>query len=59
MVTQVAHRWTDLFARPHKFAQKLLKATQKPRVGHGSDFSTTIGAITAPQGIEKFRETCR
>lgn len=53
MVTQVVHRWTDLYASPHKFAQKLIKATQKPRVGHDSDSSTTVGAITAPQGIEK------
>ncbi|OJD17947.1 hypothetical protein AJ78_01978 [Emergomyces pasteurianus Ep9510] len=36
-----------------KFTQKLLKATQKLRVGHGADSSTTMGAITTPQGIQK------
>ncbi|OAX83817.1 hypothetical protein ACJ72_01818 [Emergomyces africanus] len=36
-----------------QFAQKLLKATQKLRVGHGADSSTTMGAITTPRGIEK------
>ncbi|EEQ83487.2 succinate-semialdehyde dehydrogenase [Blastomyces dermatitidis ER-3] len=36
-----------------KFAQKTLKATQKLRVGHGANSSTTMGAITTPRGIEK------
>ncbi|PGH01169.1 hypothetical protein GX51_05365 [Blastomyces parvus] len=36
-----------------KFAQKILKETQKLRVGHGADSSTTMGAITTPRGIEK------
>lgn len=36
-----------------KFAQKLLEATKKLRVGHGADSSTSMGALTTPRGIEK------
>ena len=36
-----------------QFAQKMLQATQKLRVGHGADSDTTMGALTTPRGIEK------
>lgn len=38
-----------------EFAQKMLQATQKLRVGHGSQSSTTMGALTTPRGIEKLQ----
>ncbi|KAJ4200266.1 hypothetical protein NW767_007787 [Fusarium falciforme] len=36
-----------------KFAKMILEATQKLRVGHGAESSTTIGALTTPRGIQK------
>lgn len=36
-----------------KFAQMMLEATQKIKVGHGSDPSTTMGPLTTSRGIEK------
>lgn len=38
-----------------KFAQKILDATAKLRVGHGADASTTMGALTTPRGIDKLQ----
>lgn len=37
------------------FAQKVLQATQKLRVGHGADSGTTMGALTTPRGVEKLQ----
>lgn len=36
-----------------KFAKMILEETQKLRVGHGAESSTTIGALTTPRGIQK------
>jgi succinate-semialdehyde dehydrogenase len=36
-----------------KFAQMMLEATQKIKVGHGSDPSTTMGPLTTSRGVEK------
>jgi succinate-semialdehyde dehydrogenase len=35
------------------FAQTMLEATQKIKVGHGSDPSTTMGPLTTSRGVEK------
>lgn len=37
------------------FAQKVLQATQKLRVGHGADSGTTMGALTTARGVEKLQ----
>lgn len=39
----------------NKFIQMLLEATQKIRIGHGSDPSTTMGPLTTNQGIDKLQ----
>ncbi|KAK3179341.1 hypothetical protein K4F52_009164 [Lecanicillium sp. MT-2017a] len=39
-----------------KFAQKMLEATKKIRVGHGAEETTTMGALTTPRGIEKLEK---
>ncbi|EEU38486.1 uncharacterized protein NECHADRAFT_55235, partial [Fusarium vanettenii 77-13-4] len=36
-----------------KFASMILEATQKLRVGHGAESTTTMGALTTPRGIQK------
>jgi acyl-CoA reductase-like NAD-dependent aldehyde dehydrogenase len=36
-----------------KFTQLILDATQKLRVGHGVDTTTTMGSLTTSRGIEK------
>ncbi|OAQ64921.1 succinate-semialdehyde dehydrogenase [Pochonia chlamydosporia 170] len=36
-----------------EFAKRMLAATQKLKVGHGNDASTTMGALTTVRGIEK------
>jgi acyl-CoA reductase-like NAD-dependent aldehyde dehydrogenase len=36
-----------------QFAQKILEATKKLRVGHGADSATTMGALTTFRGVEK------
>ncbi|KAJ4168226.1 Succinate-semialdehyde dehydrogenase [NADP(+)] GabD [Fusarium oxysporum] len=36
-----------------QFAQKILEATQKLRVGHGADPATTMGALTTSRALEK------
>ena len=38
-----------------KFAQKMLEATRKLRVGHGADPGTTMGALTTSRGIDKLQ----
>ncbi|GAM34503.1 succinate-semialdehyde dehydrogenase [Talaromyces pinophilus] len=38
-----------------KFTQLLLEATQKIRIGHGADPSTTMGSVTTSRGIEKLQ----
>ena len=37
------------------FAQMLLKATQKIRVGHGTDPNTTMGSLTTNRAIERLQ----
>lgn len=39
-----------------EFAQKMLQATQKLRVGHGADSTTTMGALTTSRGITKMEK---
>ncbi|KAG8355366.1 hypothetical protein FVEN_g6751 [Fusarium venenatum] len=36
-----------------QFAQKILEATQKLRVGHGANSDTTMGALTTSRAVEK------
>lgn len=36
-----------------EFAKRMLAATQKLKVGHGNDASTTMGALTTVRGIDK------
>ncbi|KAF2647989.1 succinate-semialdehyde dehydrogenase [Lophiostoma macrostomum CBS 122681] len=36
-----------------KFSAMMLEATKRLRVGHGTDPTTTMGALTTPRGIEK------
>ncbi|RMJ26005.1 succinate-semialdehyde dehydrogenase [Aspergillus sp. HF37] len=39
-----------------EFAQKMLQATQKLRVGHGADSTTTMGALTTSRGVQKMEK---
>lgn len=38
-----------------QFAQKMLQATERLRVGHGASSTTTMGALTTRRGIEKLQ----
>ncbi|KAB8207210.1 Aldehyde/histidinol dehydrogenase [Aspergillus parasiticus] len=38
------------------FAQMMLEATQKLKVGHGTDSGTTMGPLTTDRGIEKLKK---
>ncbi|KAJ0127303.1 Uncharacterized protein HZ326_29593 [Fusarium oxysporum f. sp. albedinis] len=39
-----------------KFAQKMLEATRKIRVGHGADSGSTMGPLTTGRGVEKVKK---
>ncbi|GMG22448.1 unnamed protein product [Aspergillus oryzae] len=39
-----------------KFAQMMLEATQKLKVGHGTDSGTTMGPLTTERGVEKLKK---
>ncbi|KAH7118349.1 Aldehyde/histidinol dehydrogenase [Dactylonectria macrodidyma] len=39
-----------------RFAQMMLEATQKIRVGHGAEPGTTMGPLTTSRGVEKVKQ---